>query len=303
MEEYDEIDGAPGHQLWLDEGPQFPEFRDVLGATNLGSDDEFYTAQDSNISVVYRMAVPTELNETSITLSFSNSSDGLYNSSTSVRINMNQTSFAENDYSEFEYNYTMDQRIVFFTAFNEYGWERSSASQPIFHKITTGFDLNVSFSEKPTEYTELDIITFNVTTTNQTTEDNLFFRYRYFENNTVDSPLLNWTSTNLITLVTNDTFVNVTQEGTGNWTQRRVDYNIRMDHTFNVSQKVEIQVYTEYLGQEYNESSPYTFIIQDSRPTFNLLSNNDTITNQANIFLDWDSSTVRGTVYFDCNYI
>ena len=297
IETLDFVDGAPGHQMWVSTGPQYPVFNIVQNATKISSDPEpteYYAQMYSNVTVVYDVTEATNVTQF-VTLSLSNSSTGLYNASTSLRYNMTQTTFAVNSKSRFEFTFNLTQRLYFFSAFDSFGWDRAldNASNPVSRKLSTGFGFNTTFSEDINQYTSLDTISFNVTSVNQTANDAFFYRYRYFENASSSDPLVNWTDVSLSVL---DTFQeNITNNG-ANFTQDINIYRAILNVKFNDSQVVNIQPYVTYLGESYNQSVPYNIQIHDPRPTITILTANNTITRAGSQFVDWEFQSVRGSI-------
>ncbi|MHA2276131.1 MAG: PKD domain-containing protein, partial [Candidatus Kariarchaeaceae archaeon] len=306
-EELDRKDAAPGHQMWTEEGSQYPNFVDVEGASPReeaaprSENEEFYAPLGANVTISYDTIDP--INSTSITLSLANSTGDLYNETLSQRYVMEQFTYAEEDtggllISSFKFNYTVTQRLVYFTAFNDYGWEQIIDNEPISHSITTGFDFNVTFSENLNQYTDLDPIVFNVTIVNATDDDSFQYRYRYYENDTAEEPISDWTEFTFTNIIISNEERNKTIDNV-NFTQTLSIYNGVIDMNFNVSNLVQVQVFVDYFGNSYNATVPNEvneIIIKDSRPELNLLTNNETITNLGSGFIDWEQSTLRGSI-------
>ena len=296
MEVLDNLDGALGHQLWITEGSLYPTLDNVEGGTSQDDENvEFYVPRYENATIIYLTNDPENVNSTFITLSFANSTEDLYNESKSIRVNMSQTIFAVGDVSEFKYTINITQRLIFFTAFNEFGWERKRSDTPISHQITTGFIIEVDFFESKDEYTELDPIVFNVTITNSTNDDKFSYRYRYFENETTETPLLNWTETSLDSFFLEQKLLNVSIDDV-NHTQNITIYNVFFELELNISNILEIQVFVDYLGQSYNASIPDVITIHDSKPEISLLTSDLSITNSHSGFIAWETSILRGTL-------
>lgn len=307
MEVLDLFDNAPGHQMWTEEGSSYPTFVDVVGGTpeedgiERSENEEFYAALGTEVTIVYEARDPT--NSTVVTLSFANSTDALYNDSLAVKETMTYVSDTDNILT-FNYNYTVTQRWVYFTASNEYGSDRVAQDEPVFRTLTNGFEFNVTFTEALNQfdsnpinfqYTDLDTVVFNVTTVNATDDDEFYYRYRHYENASSEDPVADWTETKLVSPIVNKQEINKTIDA-ANFTQTVTTFNVIIDVEFDVGNIVELQTYVEYFGSSYNESSPYSILIRDSRPDLSLLTANDTITRASTGFIDWEYSTLRGSI-------
>lgn len=306
-EELDFVDNALGHQMWTAEGSQFPNFVDVVGGTpnddtvDRNQVDEFYTAIGTEVLIVYEAVDST--NSTVVTLAFGNSTEALYNGS-SEKETMVQVSDAGN-VLRFEFNYTLTQRWVYFTASNEYGFERASTDEPIFHTLSNGFEFNTTFTEALNQfddsksiefqYTDADTIVFNVTTVNATDNDEFSYRYRLYENDSSDEPLVDWIETSLTTPIVNKQEINKTIDS-ANFTQTVTIFNVVINADFEASNLLQVQAYVTYFGSVYNETAPRSILIRDARPDVTLLTANDTISRHSRGFIDWEYSTLRGSV-------
>lgn len=290
-EEIDFEDNALGHQLWVKDQAEYPEFVDLENAEL--QEGAYYAPLETNVSVIYDVLDP--LNNTELLFVTANSTEDLYNRTIANTNQMVLLENRDNNVSRFIFNLTITQRLTFFTALGEFGYERDTESELVNHRITTGFNFNVSFSVEDLTYTDLDPIVFNVTSVNQTDDDEFSYRYRYFENETSDDPLLNWTEVSIMTDLIESKEVNNTIDDL-NFTSEINVYRVHLDIDLNISQKLEIQAYVEYLEGSYNESDPYVIIIRDSRPDFVLLSGNNTITNANSTLVEFELTTVRGEI-------
>lgn len=302
MEVLENDDGAATHQFWIAEGRQYPNFSDVEGGTpqneniEVNENTEFYVPMYKNVTIVYTTHDPEIFNSTYVTLSFANSTKDLYNESLSIRVSMNQTIFSEDGISTFEYTYNVTQRLVFFTAFNDRGFERKRHFEPIYHQITTGFDFNFTLFESENEYTDLDPIVFNVTAVNSTNDDMFSYRYRYFENDTSDDPLVDWAEVSLASFFIEQKYVNASIGGV-NHTQNVTIYNVYSDDLdLKPSNILELQLFVDYFDQIYNSSIPKVITIHDSKPEVSLTSPETKITNRDTGYIGWQYSTLRGAV-------
>ncbi|MHA2253461.1 MAG: PKD domain-containing protein [Candidatus Kariarchaeaceae archaeon] len=291
---YEEInfkDGATGHELWTTEGQQFPIFDKITDDTsNLRVEgDHFYSPIGSNVSIVYTAQDP--LNDTSVTLVFSNTSEGLYNDSVSKKVPMDQFEFANENQSRFIYNFTLEQRLLYFTAFNDYGWERKFAIVNEHHSITNGFFTEVDYSQGFDEYTNVDDIIFNVTAYNETVDDEFFYRIREFENETSKDPLEEWQEINIDLNKINSTLVNLTL--TYNTTKDTYQVNLGK---FSVNRTIEFQPFVRYLTGTHYLSDPSRIVIQDAKPRITLLSENNTYIRSPNATIRFSFDTVRGSI-------
>ncbi len=289
-EEFSFDDGSIGHQIWTKTGPQYPVFDKLENAEDRTG--EYYAPLGQNLTFVYTVKDPIDMNDTYVTLVFANSTSDLYNESKSIRINMNQTAFSVNNRSRFEFNYTMSQRILFFTSFNDYGWERINANTNLNHRITSGFSFELEYSQELEKYTELDNIEFNLTSFNETNEDEFYYRYRVFENETLEDPISDWQDIYVNTFEFNSTIVN----DTNNYNTTKTIYHLNLGK-FEVNNSIEIQSYVEYLTGSYNESeTPDIINIKDSRPTISVTSANNTYTGNENATIIFNFETMRGSI-------
>lgn len=288
-EEFDLFDGIEGHQLWVNSQVIYPEFDTIENATV--SSSGFYTSLNSVVTIVYTIKDPN--NDTTITLSFGNNDTEVFDDDVTDQFAMLRLDHdVETNYTTFKYNYTHSQRIVLFSAFSENGWERQAldASKEVIHVITNGFSFAKSFTEDLDKYTDIDNIELNVTSYNETNEDNFFIRYRSFDNESAVDNEVEW---EIIALIANISFS--LQNDSNNYNTTVHDYNAFLPK-FNVSQIVEVQVYVEYKTGTYNESTPIKIEIKDSRPTINISSLNNTITRYENATVAFSFSNVRGDV-------
>ncbi|MHA2248897.1 MAG: PKD domain-containing protein [Candidatus Kariarchaeaceae archaeon] len=290
MEEFNFEDGSEFHQLWVEEGPKNPVFSDIKNAEL--RDDQYYVPLGTEITIEYIADDPIDVNDTYVQLVLANTTQNLYNETQSIRVNMTQTEFSVNNQSRFVHNYTLNQRILFFTAFNSYGWERSSSTTNLYHRITTGFSFNVSYSQNLNQYTELDDIEFNVSSYNETSSDKFNYRYRVFDNETAEDPVTPWQNGTINHLNISTTLVN----NTDNYNTSKTIYGVNLGK-FKVDQKVEVQSYVEYLSGSYNESIvPDVIIIKDSRPSIVITSANNTYTGNENATIIFSYETIRGSI-------
>jgi hypothetical protein len=290
-EELDFKDGASGHEIWITEGQKFPLLDKITNGTqNLRVDgDHFYAPIGSNVSIVYAAQDP--LNDTFVTLVFSNTSEGLYNDSISKKVPMDQFEYANENQSRFVYNFTIEQRLLYFTAFNDYGWERELAEQNIHHSISNGFFTELDYSQQFNKYTNVDDIIFNVTAYNETVDDEFFYRIREFENETSEDPLEDWQEINIDLNKINSTHVNFTQ--TYNTTKDTYQVNLGK---FSVNRTIEFQPFVRYLTGTHYLSDPSRVVIQDARPKITLLSLNNTYIRRPNATIQFSFDTVRGSI-------
>ncbi len=291
-ENFENFDGVNGHQVWVQNKETYPVFSTIQNAEARSGTIEYYAPLGKLVTIIYTSIDPFD-NQT-ITLSLSDNETGVFNSSLSTRVTMTKLSHeSTTNTTTFGYNYTINQRLVFFTAFNIYGWERkmSNPEVSIVHRITNGFSFSTTFSESISKYTDIDYITLNLTSYNESNDDEFYFRYQVLENKTSDNILVNWTSVsfgvNISYTIVNDT---------NNYNTTEHIYQASINQKFNVSQVVKVQAYVKFKGGMYNESDPVEIEIHDSRPNIKILSRNETYTNEKEDLVKFEFSNVRGDV-------
>lgn len=291
MEEFDFFDKIEGHQTWILTGPQYPVFSEIIGGISTSNPQEYYVVEGTEVSIIYTVIDPH--NNQSVTLMIGNNETEVYNHDVLTKLSMNQIDHDnDTDISTFRYNYTLNQRVVFFTANSTLGWERQilNPDVPVVHRITNGFSFSSIFSESLGEYTDIDNINVTLSSKNESSEDEFFLRYKVLENSTSDTIIVNWTS---ISFGNNITYV--LDNDTNNFNTSIHEYRILLP-LFNISQVVQIQTYVEYKTGSYNETNPVDIIIKDSRPSISLTANNASITNKGEEFIEFSFSNVRSTV-------
>ncbi|MCY3410227.1 MAG: PKD domain-containing protein [Candidatus Heimdallarchaeota archaeon] len=285
-EEFDRFDGLDAHPLWIIDGPQYPKFSTILGAE--ARNDQYYAPIGKEVTIRYTVVDPHD--NLTLTLALGNNATEPF-SSIATKIIMSNVSRSGN-INTYEYNYTLTQRMVFFSAYTEYGWEREAINPETekVHILTNGFSFTKAFSEITSQYTDIDHIKLNVTAYNQTDDDAFYVRYRSFNNDSDNAEATNWTinafPANISYSLNNDS-------NNFNTTEHVYQYDFG---TFNVSQVVEIQAFVEFKTGIYNESVPARITIQDSRPTIDILSGNYTILNKQNATIEFKFSTIRGEI-------
>ncbi len=292
-----ELDNNKGyHYLWIAEGPRYPEFISVTNATVVtGSTTDFVTELGTTVTINYRVYDPN--NATHAVLAFSDNNTNVYSKNTSTLANMTFISFdSATNYSTYAFNYTLTQRVVFFTAFNSKGWERlgTDSSQGIVRKLSSYFVINSTLSQLDTRnFTDLDFISFNVTTYNQTSDDLVFVRYRLYENLTT-TEASNWTELQLSNFTT-PFEVNTTVSDVTVATTLVTIYNYTHNTTLKEDQKIEFQPFVKNKNfTEYLDSM--IFEIVDSRPKAFLIMKNNTAINSTSYVLHFNSTTEKGTL-------
>ncbi len=288
--------GTGYHYLWVTEDERYPEFKSIRNATtHEGSSKDFVTQMGTTVTIEYRVYNPS--NETDVVIAFSDNNTNVYNKTTSAQFNMTFIEFdPSTNYTTFAYNYTLNTRVVFFSAFNSRGWERSGTNSQtgIVHKLSTYFKVNSTLYDLDTrEFTDLDVIALNVTTYNQTQDDLVFMRYRTYDNLT-DSEPTNWTEVQLFN-ITNPYEVNRTVNNVNVSTTIVTVYGFKMNETLNFDQKLEVQPFvknknfTEYLDIKL-------FEIVDSRPVGELFIGNNSYTNVTDYTVFFKASSEKGSL-------
>lgn len=290
-------EGGQGfHYLWVTQEERYPEFQTVRNATaQEGSTRDFVTQLGSTVTIEYRVFNPE--NNTNAVIAFSDNNTNVYNSTTSKQFNMTFLNFdSSTNYSTFAYNYTLNTRVVFFSAFNSKGWERSGTDSQtgIIHKLSSYFLVNSTLYDlDKREFSDLDLIGFNITTYNQTQEDLVFVRYRTYDNLT-DSDPSNWTDVQLMNFTSpyevNKTINNVTTS-----TTLVTEYRFELNETLQFDQKIEVQPYVKNRNfTEYLEIK--LFEIVDSRPSGVLFMGNNTYTNVTDYTVFFKATTEKGSL-------
>ncbi len=285
-EEIDNFDGTDMHQLWIEKGLSFPVFSTVEDAELRSA--EYYTPIGSQVTIVYTVDDPYD--NATITLSFGDNRTEVYDGAkqfSMVKINRDT-----NNVTTFKYNYTTIQRIEFFAAFSDYGWERKLNSEDV-HILTNGFSFEKAFDlDNINQYTDIDDITMNVTAYNQTVDDDLYLRYRVLENATSDVIIANWTEVSFGAAISSSL-----QNDTNNYnTTVDVYQQTITSDKFDTEQIVEVQAFVVFKTGTYNESAPVRIEIKDSRPTISIFSLNDSYYRGNSSVIEYSFSTVRGDI-------
>ncbi len=292
----DRENGNAYRYLWVKQGERYPEFDSIRNATfQEGSIKDYVTQLGETVTINYRVYDPN--NKTNAVIAFSDNNTNIYNKTSSVQYNMTFVKFdKQTNYTTFAFNYTLKTRVVFFSAFNSKGWERKAqdSTAGIVHKLSSYFIFNSTLYDfDKREFTDLDKIGFNVTTYNQTNEDLVYVRYRFYDNLTDNEPT-NWTDVRLFNITTpyevNKTVNNVTVA-----TTLVTEYRFELNQTLKFDQKVEFQPYvknrnyTEYLNKKL-------FEIVDSRPSGKLFMANNSITNKTELVIFFSAKTEKGKI-------
>ncbi|MHA2501241.1 MAG: PKD domain-containing protein, partial [Candidatus Kariarchaeaceae archaeon] len=285
-----------GHELWIEEGKLFPDF--VSASNTDDRDGDLYLPLNTNTTIEYR--VRNNENNTAEYLSFvtAENETALYNSSMSSVVNMtrtNYTTIGEANFSIFQLELNMTSPILYFTAFNDRGWERSDGTTPVFHRLFNGFSFNLTYSESVSLYTNLDAISWNITTFNQTDDMSVGYQYRYFENDTAEEALLNWTTIDNLVNSTNDVHVNSSADGTLQINSTRLStYNVTLSESFNVSNLVEVRSFVKYGSGSNITTDVQQIIVIDPNPIIAISNKNGTYTRAVNATILFDISTPKG---------
>ncbi|RMG28052.1 MAG: hypothetical protein D6732_19245, partial [Methanobacteriota archaeon] len=282
------------HYLWIKQGERYPEFQIIRNATLYeGSATDFVTELGTTVTIEYRVYNPQ--NATNAVIAFSDNNTNVYNKTTSTQFNMTFIEFDQaTNYTTFAFNYTLNTRVVFFSAYNSKGWERNGIDSRagVVHKLSAYFKFNSTLYDLDTrEFTDLDIIALNVTTYNQTQDDLVFMRYRTYDNLTDTEPT-NWTEVQLFN-ISNPYEVNKTVNNVTVATTLVTVYGFQMNETLKFDQKLEVQPFvknknfTEYLDKKI-------FEIVDSRPSGELFIGNNSYTNVTDYTVFFKAITEKG---------
>jgi hypothetical protein len=287
IDKIDKLDGRGTHQIFVTTDTNVPVINSVLNATSVGT-NSYVTTNTSLVSIRYNVqSTKNDTRDQWASIVFADNSTNILEESYSEAQNMTYLGFDNNIHS-FEYNMTLtDKRVTFFTAFNRAGFERDGNGNPIAHRLALEFLFNSTYQNFAVDdFTDLDIINFNVTSYNQTDNDQFYLRYRQ-GNSTETLNEANFTDFKLSIfegpVIRNATINNSTE----------TVYHFVFNSTFNASQYVEIQVYVRYFNLTEHLPS-ITLQIVDSRPTVEFFNQNITITNKVEFTAYFKAITEKG---------
>ncbi len=284
------------HSLWISDSYRFPEFNNANATRVPGSTLDYQAKLGSVVSIIYRVYDPN--NKTFAVLQLADNKTNVYNTSTSfMSVNMTFLRFDSlTNFTYFGYNYTLTRSIVFFSAYNNRGWERSltNSNTGLVHTLSDYLGFNSTLSTlNSNAFTDIDIPKFNVTAFNTTSDDSLYVRYRTYTNLTTTTPS-NWTNVKLNNLTT-PKFVNTSFLGKLVATSLVTVYGFNLNFTLNLSQRIEFQPYLKNRNYtQYSQSK--TFTIADSRPTTTFITKNGWLTNKFNQTVVFKVTNLKGTV-------
>jgi len=199
-----DLEGQAYHHIWVEGEQIYPKFKDVINADRQDPTEDFLAPLGTNVSIRYYVTSPTNNSIDRITtISFSDNQTNVLNNSRSTFANMTWLSYNNDTQTHlFEYNMTVSSRVIFFTAFNNKGWERVGPQESRVHRLSTGFSFNGDYEHfAENEFSDIDNIYSNVTAINKTADDIFFVRYR-IANDTSDITEANWTDVELGNITT-----------------------------------------------------------------------------------------------------
>ena len=292
------IDSSPGHELWINQGKLYPTFDPTAKVSEIRSGN-VYGALNSQVTIQYLMR--NNVNEADYaTISVAENKSAVFDQNTAlVWTNMtkvNYTQIGNYDFSVFQVNVSVTLPVLYFTAFNSYGWERTSATTADIHEISTGFNVSTTYTQPLNKYTSLDNIGFNITTFNETNTMSVGYQYRTFANDSKGVTPSNWTTVdNLVNttgVLLNSTFDGVTQV---NSTLKRT-YEVTINQLFDIGNVIEVQQFVRYGTGTNISTSMDRITIIDPSPSLTITSANNTYTRQPSAVVTFSYSTPKGDI-------
>ncbi len=297
--------GDKAHYIFVEGQQMPPSLKDVIGGEqDLLHPTEYYVPQGKQVTIRYEIINSTGTEK--LYIAFSTNKTLLYNDSVTLPESTDPSNgyilfekemtlkeyipkVVEPDVSIYEFNVTLNTRMLYFAARNDIGWEIDQTTlEARVNILTNGFSFNSTVFDE--NFTEIDTIAINITAYNASSYDSFMFRYRIYENLTTNEAG-NWTEIALTTPL--DQYVsNVT-----GWNTTVIVYNVTLG-PFEVNKTVEYQAYVKYLGDTQNESRNvlHQFSIVPSTPygVFNL--KDKIYTNAENYTLLWSAGSFKGDV-------
>ena len=290
-EEISLVGGAKFHELYINNGKWFPQSM---------TDREVYVPYHNNYTIKYK--VKNFENDTNdfVTLSVAENSSALYEQSKSIIYdNMTRVNYTEIDgemYSIFEFEINISLPLIYFSAFNENGWERSDGKSAIFNKIGIGFNFTTNFNEDLTMYTNIDTVKFNITTFNRTDDiTDVGYKIRIHQNSSSYNETTSWTEVNGLNIL-EELLLNTTiNERTNVNSSLKSIYNVTLK-TYDIDNIIEIQSFLKY-GLDSNVSSDiFSIKIIDAAPIIEIKGMNETITRAQDALVKFDFDTPKGDI-------
>ena len=297
--------GDKAHYIFVEGQQMPPSLKEVIGGEqDLLHPTEYYVPQGNQVTIRYEIINSTG-NET-LYIAFSTNKTLLYNDSVTLPESTDPNNgyilferemtlkeyiqkVVEPDVSIYEFNVTLNTRMLYFAARNDIGWEIDQTTlDPRVNILTNGFSFNSTVFDE--NFTESDTIAVNITAYNASSYDSFMFRYRIYENLTTDEPS-NWTDIALTTPL--DQYVsNIT-----GWNTTVVVYNVTLG-PFEPNKTIEYQAYVKYLGDTQNESRNLLqrFSVVPSTPYGHFTLEDKIYTNAENFTLLWSAGSFKGDV-------
>jgi hypothetical protein len=290
-EEVSLVGGQSVHQLYINEGKWYPQI-----LTN----EEIYVPYNNNFTIQYKVKNFENETDDYVTLSVSENSSAIYEQSKSiVYSNMTKVNYTEIDgdwYSIFEFELNVTLPLMYFSAFNENGWERSDGTSALYHEIGTGFNFTTSFNEGLSLYTDVDTVKFNITTFNITDDfTDVGYKIRTHQNISVYNDTTSWTEVNGLNVL-DEVLLNTTVDGNTNVNSSlRSIYNVTLT-TYEVDNIIEIQSFLKYGVDSNLTSEIYSITIIDASPIIIIENKNETITRADNAIVFFEMNTPKGEI-------
>ncbi len=285
----EDLEGRAYHHIWIEGEEGYPIFEDVIGAEKQDPAEDYIAPLGTSISIRYTVSNPNnESSDRIATLSISDNQTNVLNRSRSTFINMTWVDYDNvSKVHTFEYNMTITKRVIFFTAFNSKGFERTSPQASKVHRISTEFSFSADYeSFDANQFSDIDNIYTNVTAINKTVDDRFFMRYR-IANDTDDITEANWTDVELFNITTPTIY----NSSISNDTVTIYAFDLNM--TLNYSKQIELQVYVKYFN--YTEYRPsVVFDVYDSRPDVEIFGKDFRYSNKKSIVIEFSAKVTKG---------
>ncbi|NPD89467.1 MAG: PKD domain-containing protein [Asgard group archaeon] len=289
---YEEVDYfahlGPWHYLFVNENLA-PEFDKILNATSTDVSKVFYSpANYTNHTIVIRYKVYGGGENENITLATSVYRDKIANSSITEFdadvsfIKMDWVNETHETYEVYNTTILFTTRTFYFSANNSNGWDTWNngviTDRLNIYRIDNGFhfESKTVLNEK---HTEVNPISFNITSINATEYETFGISYYVVESSENSTEIVPWT---LVEALLNTTYIDTDSDGY-NSTIRKFNATIG---PFNVGNIIYFEAYNIYKGEHYNETTGnlHRIEIYDSTPELYLTpidgiyTNNHTVT-------------------------
>ena len=288
-ETFDNLNPDPSgnqyHYLWITGQASYPKLLNLsVNGKNL---IDGVAPSNSTVLINYTVFDPNNASDRDASISFADNSSNVYNS---VPVSLNWTSWnSASKLHNFYTTYTLQTRIIFFSASNNRGFERNSSSEPKVNTISSNnFVFNATYLElTQTSLSDIDMFVTNITAYNQTKDDVFFARYSINDNQNIDN--IPWVDIQLQTFegskIRNMTLSNTTE----------TVYPFTLNETLIIGQTFYFQAYVKYFNLTQYLST-HAFTIFDSRPSTQFLTEELTITNQNDVTVDFIVTNQKGTL-------